>query len=60
MLLFFFLCRDVVLLKQPCRITHISLQVVHFVLDVESLQVTSQQSENERFAFVAGDNTSVM
>lgn len=37
----FFLCSDVVVLKQQHGIIHIPLQVVHFVLDVELLQVTS-------------------
>lgn len=56
---FFFLCRDVVVLKQQHGIIHIPLQVVHFVLDVELLQVTRAQSENGSFAFVAGDNMSL-
>lgn len=44
-LLFFFNpCRDVVVLKLHYSITHIYLQVVHFVLYVGLLQVTSQHS----------------
>lgn len=37
---YFFLCGVVVVLKQQYGIIHIPLQVVHFVLDVELLQVT--------------------
>ena len=41
---FFNPCRDVVVLKLHYSITHIYLQVVHFVLYVGLLQVTSQHS----------------